>query len=308
MKIKTIEELLNYSQDMLLNMTYEEVTYTCDHLLRSVPMSIVDFDNKPFYFKQPEGGGSNLLYRGRLITNKQNVGHEKVQDISFIPKEKTELIKDFGRVNKPRQSMFYGSLDWCTACIETISHGFDFKNNDSCMLTVGIWAFQSPLTFVQIPHSIKYFNEFYKKVPYKPTQSIIDNIITNNARINKSLRNELDIKILTFFADEFAKFNFDGFCDYKLSNYYADRVFNRTIADYTENIDGIIYPSIPNSYEKLNIALEPQVINDGKLRFVDAMQVWITDPMGKYGNTQFTPLYQNVDADINGYLQWPYLK
>lgn len=307
MEFKSLDCLLNYLSDHLAAMTYEEVRYYCTKYLSSVPMSIVDFDNSKFYFGQPEGGGSNLLYRARVITDPKNVGHEKIQDISYMPDDKLHLVKDFGRANKPQEAMFYGSLDWMTACIETISKGINFETNDSVMLTVGIWAFKSPLTFVQMPRSLKYFNKFYEKVHYQPSKITADTIVQANKEIYKDLRHDTDIKILSFFADEFAKFNFDGDCDYKLSNYYADRVFNRLEGCYTDPVDGIIYPSIPHSYEKLNIALKPEIIKDGKLIFVDAMQVWVTDPMGKRSQTQFSPIVQNVDADINGFLKWPYL-
>lgn len=288
-------------------MTYDEVKHYCTKYLNSVPMSVVDFDNSKFYFGQQEGGGSNLLYRARIINDPKNVGHEKVQDISFMPDDKLHLVKDFGRANKPFEAMFYGSLDWMTACIETITKGIDFETNNSVMLTVGIWAFKSPLTFVQMPRSLKYFNKFYENVHYQPSKITGEIINQANKEIYKDLRHDTDVKILTFFADEFAKFNFDGDCDYKLSNYYADRVFNRLEGCYTDPVDGIIYPSIPHSYEKLNIALKPEIIKNGKLVFVNAMQVWVTDPMGKHCQTQFTPIIQNVNADINGHLKWPYL-
>lgn len=111
--------------------------------------------------------------------------------------------------------------------------------------------------------------------------------------------------MLSFFADEFAKFNFDEKSDYKLSTYYTERAFNLIDGCNVEPVDGIMYPSIPHSYEKMNIALLPDVITSGKLKFVSAMQVWITDPAGKRNATQFIPIIQRVSADENGLLQWP---
>ncbi|MGV8878265.1 MAG: hypothetical protein ACOH2A_04455 [Sphingobacteriaceae bacterium] len=306
MNFKILDDLLGNLSNNLSTMNYEEVKYYCTKYLNSVPMSVVDFDNSKFYFGQHEGG-ANLLYRARVITHPNVAGHEKVEDISYMPDHKLHLLKDFGRVNKPGEAIFYGSLDWMTACIEAISKGINFETDNSLKLTVGTWAFRSPLTFVQMPRSLKYFSKFYEIIRHQQTKITVHAITQANKKIYKDARNETDVKILSFFADEFAKFNLEGDCDYKLSNYYADRVFNSIKGCYTDPVDGIIYPSIPNSYEKLNVALKPQVIKDGKLVFVDAMQVWVTDPMGKHNQTQFTPIIQNIDADVDGNLKWPYL-
>src|SRR5258705_13087609 len=111
---------------------------------------IVDFDNSPNFFHQPDMGGVNVIFRARP---EEDQPFEGVSDISYIPEEKLHLVDKFGRVNKPNESIFYGSTKFATACTEAVSRGAvqHLKDgNFSKMVTVGIWKFNSPLTLCQM--------------------------------------------------------------------------------------------------------------------------------------------------------------
>lgn len=284
--------------------SYDRIVVMCNHFFPRLPISIVDFTNEPFFFHQQQFGGKNVIYRGRHITNPQNQPHKFVSEISFIPESEISKIKTFGRVNKPVESMFYGALKFATACIEAISKGNVFKDNNSAMVTVGTWMFDTPLKLAQMPHSEKYCDLFFNTVSYKSERVTLEKVRARNAEIRSQFGDELDFEILELFGDAFARFDIKNDFEYMLSNYYADRVFNR-IPGFSpgEEIDGIMYPSVPNSYEEINIVLKPEVVRE-KMHFMNAMQVWVINDLANGGGGQFVPIRQRVRADENGELRW----
>lgn len=286
------------------NISYDELVKRCNYFFPSLPISVVDFTNDQFFFRQREWGGLNVIHRGREITNPQNRPHPFVSDISYIPDKELDKIKSFGRVNKKGESMFYGSLNFATACIETLSKGVDFRKTGSAMVSIGTWKFEQPLKLVQMPHSEKVWTEFYQTVSFKSEKLTEEHIKEHNAELRKQINNDLAYEILELFGDAFAKFDIKDDSDYYLSNYYADRVFNRLNGfKVGEEIDGIIYPSVPNSYQENNIALKPSVIED-KLKFINAMQVWVVHHLDRGGGGEFIPIEQRVSADATGKLSW----
>jgi hypothetical protein len=295
--IKSFPEQVKY-------LSYDQVVNLCNQFFPSLPMSVVDFTNEPFFFRQHEWGGMNVIHRGREITNPQNRAHPFLSDISYIQEKDLNKIKHFGRVNKKGQSMFYGSLNFATVCIETLSKGVDFRKNGSAMVTIGTWKFEQPLKLVQMPHSEKVWKQFYETVSFKSEKLTDEHIRQHNEELKKQINDSLDYEILEFFGDAFAKFDIKSDNDYYLSNYYADRVFNRIPGfNAGEEIDGIIYPSVPNSYQENNIVLKPSVV-ETKMKFLSAMQVWVVHFMDTGGGAQFIPIEQRVTADKTGKLSW----
>lgn len=299
-----VRQLIQRIPDHLYRMDYDALKIDCNSVLTSVPAPVVDFTNERFFFHQREFGGLNVIYRARLITNSDNRPHENVSEISYIPDNLLHKIENFGRVNKPRQSMFYGSLDFATACTEAITKGNVFKDKSSVMLTVGAWKFETPLKLVQMPHSEKYFKLFYDTVQVKSESIQLEHVQQLNAEARKQFETDIEFEVLQFFADEFGKFSTENGYEYKLSNYYADRIFNRIRGyEMEEEIDGIIYPSIALSYQHKNIVLKPEVVKN-KMKFINAMQVWLVSFAGRGGGAQFIPIKQKIHADSDGKLLW----
>jgi hypothetical protein len=172
------------------------------------------------------------------------------------------------------------------------------------MLTVGVWKFEKPLKLVQIPHSNKYFKEFYEKVSFKSGKIQLEHINESNEELRKQIGNDFDFEKMMFFADHFAKWDIKHGYEYKLSNYFADRVLGR-LPEFPidEEIDGIIYPSVALSYQEKNIVLKPDVV-ENKLMFIGAMQIWFVSFMKTNGGAQFIPIQQRIKVDSEGKLLW----
>ncbi|MCE3075826.1 hypothetical protein [Chryseobacterium gwangjuense] len=284
------------------NFDYDQILKLCNTAFPRIPISIYNFQNLPFELNQREAGGLNLIYRAREIKNTENKPFDKIDEISYIPESLKYLIADFGRANKPNESMFYGAFDYPIACTECIVNGREVLDKGSSLFTIGMWQITEPLTLAQIPHSENTFKDFYDTVGFKSETIQSEDIIKANEQIKKQINSEYDYNNLMFFADQFARF--DEGNSYKLSNYYSDRVFNKIENLKTQyEIEGIIYPSIVNSFQKENIVLKPSVV-DKKLKFAGAMLVWfIPAPDGKSG-AKFIPVKQHIKADENGILQW----
>jgi hypothetical protein len=288
----------------LYRLDYNALKITCNEYFDTLPFPIVDFSNRKFFFGQQEWGGTNVIYRARPITNSDNRPHNKISEISYIPDDELHKIKKFGRANKPGESMFYGALNYATACTESVCKGNVFEHDDSIMLTVGVWKFETPLKLVQLPLSEHFFAAFYKMVNFKSEKINIAEIQSINQKLKNEVGNNIDFEKLMFFADCFAKWNIKNDYEYMLSNYFVDRVLNR-IPEFPleEDIDGIIYPSVALSYQEKNIVLKPEVVKN-KLRFLDAMQVWFINNSKTGGGAQFIPIDQRVKVDSKGTIQW----
>lgn len=298
-----IRKFMSDYPDNVRGLSYGEFVEACNLYFHHLPIMVVDFDNSPSFFNQRQYGTWNLVYRGRLITDKGNNPHQNVSEISFVPEDSLDLIKSFGRANKKNEAMFYGSFNFATACIETLSRGEDFIKTGSAMVTIGTWKFEKPMVFAEIPPSIKHTKLFYERVKYQSKRVTEATVRERNDYLRGLLETDLDLEVLQFFGDAFAKFDIKSDEDYYLSNYYTDRVFNRVKGFDVNPVDGILYPSVLNSYEELNIVLKPEVVNDS-LRFIEGLQIWVVSHLERGGGGEFIPIQQNARPDETGKIKW----
>lgn len=285
-------------------MNYKQLVNICNIFIPNIPILPLRFENEPFFFGQREFSGLNLIYRGRKINNLKNRPYPNISDINYIQDIDLHKIKKFGRVNKKKESMFYGAIGYPTACFETLSKGIDFKNMGSGMVTVGTWKINKPLKIAQLPFSKKYWNKLNDITNFNIVNTSDEKIEKQNELIKGLVKTDLDFEILTLFGDAFANFEIKCEQDYYLSNYYKDRIFNHVKGfKVNENFDAIIYPSIPNAYESDNIVIKPEAV-DLKLEFIEAMQVWVVHHKKSTGNVEFIPIEQKVGVDDSGTLKW----
>jgi hypothetical protein len=285
------------------SLEYEKVVELCNIHFPQIPFVTIDFTNEKFFFRQKEFGGINVIYRGRKMENKDDEPYENISNISYIQEKDLDCIKNFGRVNKIGESMFYGALNSTTACVETITKGVDFRDSGDVMVVVGTWKFDSTLKLAEMPYSEKYWKLYTEATKIK-SEEITENFIKErNEEIKLKCKNSLSYEILTLFGDAFANFEITQDSDYYLSNYFADRIFSRLPGYKCDNIDGIIYPSVPHSYQELNVVLKPEIVEQ-KLKFIDATQFWVVHFLETNGGVQFIPVRENIYPDEKGKFQW----
>lgn len=281
---------------------YEEVERLCSLAFPRIPISTFTFENKPFESGQSRFGGNNFIFRARLINDSSNKPFDGISDISYIQDKDLHLIKDCGRANKRRQSMFYGAFDYQIGCVEVMPSVDQVYKRGSLLFVVGMWKIIDSLRLAQIPHSERMFRNFYDTVSFDSDNIKIDDVRKKNTEIKDQISNDYDFENLMFFADQFARF--DEGNSYKLSNYYSSRVLNHyTQFPVQEHIEGIVYPSIVNSYQHENIVLNPNTV-DKKLKFHSAMLVLFTPAQVNGEGAKFIPIKENVFPDEKGNLKW----
>jgi hypothetical protein len=108
-------------------------------------------------------------------------------------------------------------------------------------------------------------------------------------------------EFLEIISAEFAKTKIEGAYDYFLTNYYCDHIFDNTIIENDQLMDGVLFPSVSFAYQEFNLALHPRAMK--KLQFLYASKVWIIyTPQNDEFN--FHTIEGNVKADADGNLLW----
>ncbi|MBK9275073.1 MAG: RES domain-containing protein [Flavobacteriales bacterium] len=285
--------------------TYETVRDILNAYFPNLPIYQRLFKNEPHEFKQ---GTSliNWIYRARLVKPHQS-RWSKVSDIDAIPKGKLHLIREHGRVNKRHQSIFYGSLNPHTACVETYAKGENMElilSGKPAMAVVGAWKAIAPIDFCQIPLPVDYTRSFMVNDMIKALnlRFQMDKIEKQAEHVRGMINDEKAYNDLTFFSEAFARLEIDNHRQYMISNYYADRVLG-LIAGYepTAPVEGIMYYSAPSSFQELNVAMQPEMAAR-KLQFSHAytMIIW-HDPIN--GQNTWFPYEQGIRA-VDGVIQW----
>lgn len=184
------------------------------------------------------------IYRARR-NNKKEEFKEKEQ-ISY--RKDTCKIKEFGRANRPGQSIFYGSHKTETAIFETSSlfnKGKFHIGNE--IITLGKWYVNKNIDILGL-------------ISDKDAMTLEPSLSSLYSRsLNHPLSDDLAQKILEFFSKEFSKNVKDSTSQYKISCAY----FNYIINKFNNNrLLGVAYPSVEYEYKDLNVALLPKAVDD----------------------------------------------
>lgn len=275
LEINKLRNELSIFNSKLIGVPYENLLNTLNIAFPEIPIVGRKFSNSQSFFKQKEYQPKNVIFRARPNLNNIDVPYNFVSEISYIPYKESSKIKKWGRVNKPKQSMFYGALNLQTACHEMAAALNCFNEFNEYYLTVGVWEFTTPLLLAEIPQSeynidklydiLKHRFDIIKKPDFSEEHQMILNILDN----------AVAYEVLQYFSQGFTMFDEENIGEdiYKISNYYADRIFNK-IKDYQidTTFDGIIYPSRTNCYLEQNLVLKPDVV-DKNLNFIEAISV-----------------------------------
>lgn len=306
MTLETLKQGLAHLDEVLPKMSFDLVGQELSANLPRVPIPIVDFDNKPFFFGQREYGGPNMVCRARVNGTKgvwAEDNFQTVKSLSYVPAEDLHKIAYPGRVNKAHESIFYGAFNGSTAAIEALHANKAFIESHSAFITIARWRITQPMKLADIPLSQTQHDSMYKYLSGMgdAKSKFSEEFFQKQAdHMDRSGYSEIDKFVLGYFADKFCESKADNE-HYKISNYYVDRVFNRyPNHPMTESgVEGILYSSIAGSYQDKNIALLPSVV-DAKLEFVDAQLVW-----ARFSDNIFNiNTVDRASADAEGNLHW----
>ncbi len=207
--------------------------------------------------------GTNIVRARKYDLDPEKLCFESVNDLSYIPQEKKVIIP-VGRMNREKESMFYGCLSKDDNNIGTVFSEIDSNVNDTvCVLEsaiktdlfvrpIGIFSYYSSATNVpwEIHPSFKEMYHYFQKVFSKKSMEVVN-------------------KCDTFFATILKKEK-------------SDRLYNVTskLASICMegSADGIIYPSVRGDNAP-NLVIKPDSI-DTKVIHKEVRSFLITENLG----------------------------
>lgn len=217
---------------------YEELLLALSKI-EKIPIIIYRFEENELFFRTRVNKVGDFL---------------KIKDLSY---PEPQFIKSYARVNKPLQQLFYCSENRPTSYIELL-------NNEKCnvgdeiSLTIACWQLVEPLDVVLVFNpSNPRTSSYYKKhgIGY-------DDFIS---KIGETLKDGTN-RLFQFIGSNFEESAIENEDIYMLTCAYSNLVFTK------ENVEGIIYPSVPFGGEGFNVAFFPKVVDENRLRIIDVMK------------------------------------
>lgn len=235
------------------------------------------------------------IERGRIHKDNETLFSSEF-DISY----RTDLdnIKNFNRASKPHTSRFYGVLPSQEIQISRIvlfnELDENFRKNElsdySSIMTVGRWIVQDDFEVADIV-----FSDSFKNVQH--IQNVY-NFWVEKIKSNKVGEKDY-IKLLEFFSDEFSKANIKSHHDYKLSTAYAD------FAIYSNDLNGVMYPSVRTGYRGINIVLTDRAVE----KYLKLEKVCVFKCVFKNGIYKVIPqMYSEDLGPLNTQFSWTQAK
>lgn len=233
-------------------------------------------------------------YTTALIKKGATIERGRVNDSPFYNSEfeisyRTDYgnIREFGRANKPYESMFYGAMSSGEIKLariilfsELVKEFTNIPTTDvEITMTIGRWVAKEDFEVADVCFSENYFNNNEIKERYENWKAkMIDFEI-----------GQIDYQnLLIFFADEFSKKEIKTHHDYKLACLYKD------FAIHSNKLCGICYPSVRTDYKAYNIALTPDTVE----RYLELKQVAMFKYEVKDGNAKLFPIYYSDDLGL----------
>lgn len=271
-----------------------------------VNVSFEDIDNliNTFFELIPFATGSiakgETLFRARINDNEK--GFKSISELGLKPKE---LVTDFGRANRPNESVFYCSNNFGLACGEVLHNLMDARDRRDKLIITSVSEWE---TLIDLHITPVFYSEAIMKM--REEVAAFKNNISYYFRSKGLFKTEtLDVSdlILEFFCDEFSKNIIKTPNDYKYSVWYVWKLkrgndlihqkFNKNKSD------GVVYPGVAMNYKGDNIALFDSDL-ETKIKFKTAYELICTN--FEFENSKFS--YAKIRAmdsfDINGKLKW----
>lgn len=238
---------------------------------------------------------SYLLLQGNKIIrtrpNEKGKIFRKLSDLSYPPKECART----DRASLKGKPMFYGSvfthkLDRVTlsrgaSMIEASEFFRDISTEGRQLLTQSIWINHRNLKLALVPVSSNY------QLPCDELKQMQKETRTLAPQLG--IENSEDVK---FLGDLFAKEKEHN--TYNITANFVDYLLNDS--EYKDYFDGVIYPSVPNQGEGMNICIRTELIDDGVVQCVGACTEILTK------DHKQAKLVQILNCDVlpDGTLGW----
>lgn len=240
-----------------------------------------------------ESGNPFHVFRTRTHEKNEEWFFDR-KDITFPP---NEIVKKYARVNRPFQSVFYGSENRITSYMELVEYWAEENEiGDTLLVTIGMWEFQRDLKLLIIPKPNKEERKTDSEIGYG---EMYDHFISNGkfTEIGK----ELSHLIFGFMFNEFMRPAKNDKKTYMTTSAYSNLIMAKT------DLDGILYPSVPFGGEGYNLALKKKIVADGSIKLIDVTRdeftIYETDAGKHHFFNSDTVSTRNINQ-ATGEIQW----
>ena len=197
----------------------------------------------------------HTFFRSRI--NKDSKYFYDFKDLSYPDKE---MVRIFGRANKPGQNLLYLSDTAITSFSEILPT--ERKKDEVIELTTTKWSIEQDLTVRIIPD---FENEKMKE--------LISSISESN------VKNQLDfLKILNFYFRAVPENGGDNFA-YEITSAFCNALLAESKRENTLN-DGTLYTSVQLS-KGFNLALKTDIVKSGKIKIIEVEKHYLRN-LGNY--------------------------
>ena len=267
--------------------------------LKSLDLSSISFDDldkkvMAHFEAIPCSYGSidvgSKLFRARL-NKKKTQRYEYYSDLLAPP---SSLIFEFGRANRPHESVFYTATNLQLAAYEVLNKNIRNSNRQYLdeVLTIGIWEVKERLRVANIIH-----HPFL--ITSRPSSSLGNQYIDTVLEANMLPEDiESDKEICKFFSEEFIKEDIKNSESYKYSALYSYYIEHK----HREFYDGINYPSVACKYSGDNQAIFLRSAKD-KLIFFGCVEILCRVYKSHVDKFHFVVLSENKEV-FNGKIVW----
>lgn len=197
--------------------------------MEQLPFFILDLPNLPINVFHTRTHETDNYFKG-------------IDEIALPPET---AVKYFARCNVPHQPVFYCSDYRPTSYMELLEYWVEQKKDKYLFVTIGKWTIENSLKvlIVTSPHAGD------RLTPYDKTHGEkLDHFINQQTEQMKAAM----ILLYKFLFDKFRKPAKKDPQTYIITSAYCNFAFNQT----KDNIDAILYPSVPYDGKGTNIAIK----------------------------------------------------
>jgi len=242
-----------------------------------------------FAYTIPKG---TIVFRTR--THKEN--EEFFKNISQIGITPRKYISDFGRCNRPAQSVFYASENRPTSYAELIeSWSKEKKNGDPVYVTIGAWELMENMDVVVVssPRKEERVSDYDMK-----HGGFLDLELSHLDENTKQSMQE----IYKFLFEIFRRPSNGNKLNYILTAAFS----NISLMHPDGGIHGIYYPSVPYEYQGINYAISESFATNN-LKLISALRNKFSVTINEKGKHHFQEIEKieakRIDLD-NDLILW----
>jgi len=234
----------------------------------------------------------STIFRARTHTDKKWFLNKK--EVSNPP---NKFIPKFGRLNRPFQSVFYGAENRPTSYMELVEYwAEEMEIGSEISVSLGMWEFQRDLNVMIIPRPYIADRKTTAEIEYGRQY---DDFLSNG-KFNELGKKSSNI-IFDFMSKEYMRPAKKDKKTYITTSAYSNLIMLK------EDLDGILYPSVPFGGNGYNLALKSKLVYDGSIKLTevtkDTFNIGLTDE-GKHSFNHIETISTNKINKESGEIRW----